>query len=301
VNLRLAALIPVLLLTLSVSPLTGCHGDTSGSAKVIEKTFQVKGKVISTDATHVVLDHDAVPGFMEAMTMPYKLKDPSVVSELHPGDIITARIVVQQDAAGYRVPELDNIVVIAQGRPDYKPAVQYNVPKAGEAVPDFKLINQDNRSIHLSQFKGKILLVTFIYTRCPVADYCPRMSQNFAEIDKFLASDPAAYARTHLLSISFDPKFDTPAVLTTYGRAYTGKNEKDSFLHWDFAVPPSEKELAKIATFFGVGMTPGENQTITHSLSTVVIGSDGRIVAWFPTNEWKPDDVVTLVKTHLQG
>jgi protein SCO1/2 len=253
---------------------------------------------VSTDATHVTLDHEAVPGFMEAMTMPYKLKDPSIVSELHPGDRITARILVQQDAAGFRAPELDNIVVIAQARPDYKPAVEYHIPQVGDAVPDFHLLNQSDHPIHLGQFKGKVLVATFIYTRCPLADYCPRMSHNFADIDKTLSADPALYSQTHLLSISFDPAYDTPAVLRSYGGAYTGNYTKETFAHWDFAAP-SEKELEEVTKFFGVGVTPGENKTLNHSLSTVVIGKDGKVAAWYPTNDWKPDEVVAAIKKAL--
>ena len=278
-------------------PITGCHeSPPGGSAKAYpEKTFSVRGKVVSTDATHVTLDHEAVPGFMEAMTMPYKLKDPSIVSELHPGDRITARIIVQQDAAGFRAPELDNIVVIAQARPDYKPAIQYHIPQVGDSIPDFRLLNQNDRAIHLGQFKGKVLIATFIYTRCPLADYCPRMSHNFADIDKTLSTDPALYAGTHLLSISFDPTYDTPAVLRSYGGAYTGNYTRETFAHWDFAAP-SEKELEEMTAFFGVGLTPGENKTLNHSLSTVVIGKDGKVAAWYPTNDWKPADVVAAIK-----
>ena len=276
---------------------SGCRQNSSpDSAKTYpEKTFPVRGKVVSTDATHVTLDHEAVPGFMEAMTMPYKLKDPSVASELHPGDRITARIVVQQDAAGFRDPELDNIVVTVQARPDYKPSVEYHVPQVGDAVPDFRLLNQSGRTINISQFRGKVLVATFIYTRCPLADYCPRMSRNFSEIDKTLAEDPALYAKTHLLSISFDPTYDTPAVLRSYGGAYTGNYTKETFAHWDFAAPP-EKELAQVTEFFGVGVTPGDNKTLNHSLSTVVIGKDGKIAAWYPFNDWKPAEVVDVIK-----
>jgi protein SCO1/2 len=282
--------------TLFLLPVTGCRDSASPSSRAYpEKTFPVRGRVVSTDATHVTLDHEAVPGFMEAMTMPYKLKDPSIVSELHPGDRITARIIVQQDAAGFRAPELDNIVVIAQARPDYKPAVQYHVPQVGDSVPDFRLLNQSDRTIHLSQFKGKVLVATFIYTRCPLADYCPRMSRNFADIDKALFSDPALYAGTHLLSISFDPTYDTPTVLRSYGGAYTGNYTKETFAHWDFAAP-SEKELPEMTKFFGVGITPGENMTLNHSLSTVVIGKDGKVAAWYPTNDWNPAEVVAAIK-----
>lgn len=294
---KIAALVTVLTLAFLIISAVGCRQDPSSKAAQSnpEKTFPVRGKVISTDPTHVTLDHEAVPGFMDAMTMPYKLKDPAVVSELHPGDRITARIVVQQDAAGFHDAELDNIVVVAQARPDYKPSIQYHTPTVGDVVPDFRLLNQSGRKISLSEFKGKVLLVTFIYTRCPLADYCPRMSRNFAEIDKELAVDPALYRKTHLLSISFDPAYDTPAVLRSYGGAYTGNYTKETFAHWDFAAP-SEKDLPQVTQFFGVGVTPGERQTLNHSLSTAVIGKDGKIAAWYPTNEWKPSDVVAAVK-----
>lgn len=284
--------------SLALATITGCR-ETQSSKTVQqrspEKTFPVRGTVVGTDATHVTVDHEAVPGFMDAMTMPYKLKDPSIVSELHPGDRITAKIHVQQDAEGFHDAELDNIVVIAQARPDYKPATQYHVPAPGDVVPDFRMLNQSGRMIHLDQFHGKVLVATFIYTRCPLADYCPRMTRNFAEIDKTLATDPALYGETHLLSISFDPKNDTPVVLHSYGGAYTGKYAKETFAHWDFAAPP-EKELARVTEFFGVGVTPGENQTLNHSLSTVVIGKDGKIAEWFPTNDWKPEQVVAAIE-----
>jgi protein SCO1/2 len=277
--------------------LAGCRQSSTPSAsKYPEKTFPVRGTIISTDATHVTLDHEAVPGFMEAMTMPYKLKDPSIVSELHPGDRITAKIVVQQDAAGFRDPELDNIVVIAQARPDYKPQVQYHVPQAGDAVPDIKLLNQSGHDIHLSQFKGKAVLVTFIYTRCPLADFCPRMSRNFADIDKALAADPALYDQTHLLSISFDPTYDTPKVLRTYGGAYTGRFTRETFTHWDFAAP-TEKDLPAVTQFFNVGVTGTDPKTMTHSLSTILIGKDGKVAAWYPTNDWDPKEVVAQIKS----
>jgi protein SCO1/2 len=276
--------------------LVGCQTSTPSSSKYPEKTFPVRGKIISTDATHVTLEHEAVPGFMEAMTMPYKLKDPSIIKELHPGDRITAKIVVQQDAAGFRDPQLDNIVVIAQARPDYKPEIQYHVPQTGDAVPDFKLLNQSDRTIHLSQFKGKVVLITFIYTRCPLADFCPRMSRNFADIDKALASDPALYDQTHLLSISFDPAYDTPKVLRTYGGTYTGRFTKETFTHWDFAAP-TEKDLSALTQFFNVGVTGTDPKSLTHSLSTVMIGKDGKIAAWYPTNDWDPKEVVTEIKS----
>jgi protein SCO1 len=259
------------------------------------QTFTIRGRVVSTDATHVTLDGEDVPGFMEAMTMDYKLADPSVVSELHPGDRITAKVLANKVGDNYGDVRLDDIVVIAQARPDYKPPVSYHVPTAGDVVPDFKLLNQSDRTIHLNQFKGKIVLMTFIYTRCQLADFCPRMSHNFADIDKALAADPALYKQTHLISVSFDPTYDTPKVLRSYGGAYTGNYTNERFLHWDFAAP-TEKELPAMTQFFNVGVTPGDSKSLTHSLSTVLIGKDGKIIDWYPTNEWKPEEIVAAIK-----
>ena len=287
-----------LALLLLLAFLPGCHSRSPASAangSSAQKTLTIRGKVVSTDATHVVLDGDAVPGFMDAMTMSYKLKDPSVASELHAGDLITASILADHTAEGFTNVRLDDVVVIAQGRPDYLPAVQYHVPRAGDIVPDFKFINQSDRTIHLDQFKGKVVLLTFIYTRCRLADFCPRMSENFAEIDKALAADPPLYEQTHLLTISFDPTHDTPAVLRRYGVAYMGNDSRERFHHWDFAAP-TEKELPSVTQFFNVGITAGDSKSLTHSLSTVLISKDGKIVDWYPSNEWKPTDVLAEMK-----
>jgi protein SCO1/2 len=260
------------------------------------KSFPVRGKVVSVDTAKgsIVLDHEAIPGFMDAMTMPYALKDKNLATELHPGDRITATLLVRKTADGWEDAKLDKIVVIAQGKPDYKPAVQYHVPEAGDAVPDFKLTNQSGHAIHLGQFKGKAVLITFIYTRCPMPDFCPKMNHNFAEVDKALAADPATYSRTHLLSISFDPKNDTPSVLKDYAQAYAGVDAK--FTHWEFAVPPA-KELDPLTQWFDVGISPAEDGTITHSLSTVLIDKDGHVAAFYPSNDWTPTEVVQKMKS----
>jgi protein SCO1/2 len=276
----------------------GCKqsGNGAPSAAGEVKTFPIRGKIVSVDAVKgsVLLNHEAVPGFMDAMTMPYKLKDPSVVSELHPGDRITAKLLVRKVGDDYEGAMLDEIVVTAQARPDYKPATDYHVPTAGDAVPDFKLVNEYGKTIHLAQFKGQVVLLTFIYTRCPLADYCPRMNKNFAQIDQALAADKRLYGQTHLLSISFDPTFDTPEILKSYGGIYTG-GTKATFAHWDFAAP-KESDLPALEQFFDVGVTPGDAGTLNHSLSTALIGKDGKVLAWYPTNEWTPEQVLVAVK-----
>jgi len=285
--------------------LTGCHSGSTASSERLSsstnyKVYKLRGKVVSTDAAkgEATLNHEAIPGFMDAMTMPYKLKDASILSELHPGDVITADVLVSADPnADYLI---DHIVVVGQARPDYKPPVSYHVPAPGDATPDFKLRNQDGRPIHLGQFKGKALLVTFIYTRCPSPEFCPRVTRNFAEVEKQLAANPAVYAKTHLLCVSFDPEHDTPERLRAYGATYIGSDAKNAFAHWDFAVP-EKPVLLEMAKFFDLGMTSDAEGTITHTLSTTLIGPDGKVVRFYPGNEWTAEQVAADVKQLAGG
>ena len=276
-----------------VSSVTGAS--TTGDLAPDTKSYPVRGRIVDVHGPDVTLDHEAIPGFMDAMTMSYKLRDPSIVSELHPGDRITATLLVHKDPDGFSNALLDKIVIIAQARPDYKPTVQYHVPIPGDPVPNFAFLNQSDRTIHLNQFRGRAILMTFIYTRCQLADFCPRMSHNFADIDKALSADPALYKQTHLMSISFDPAYDIPAVLRSYGGASTGRFTKETFTHWDFAAPPPA-ELAEVTQFFNVGVTPGDGKSLTHSLSTILIGKDGKVVAWYPSNDWQPSEVLAQLK-----
>jgi protein SCO1/2 len=275
--------------------LGGCRGAGKPDAAQQQtggKKYHIRGIVVSSDAKTgaVTVDTNAIPGYMDAMTMQYTLAQPNIATELHPGDTITATLTATADA-----DVLDEIVVVAQARADYKPAVTYNDLEPGEAVPDFVFRNQSGRMVNLKRWRGQVVLLTFIYTRCPLPNFCVRMSRNFAEIDKALEKEPKLYAKTHLLSVSFDPKYDTPAVLRSYGGAYTGNYTKETFAHWDFAAP-TEQELPKVLEFFDVGATPEKDHTITHSLSTVLIGPDGKIAKWYPGNEWTPEQVMADVR-----
>lgn len=277
--------------------LCGCR-DSRMPAKET-KTYHLRGQIQAVDAAsgEVTVQHQAIPGLMPAMTMPYKLAQPNVASELHPGDVITADVKAEQDAAGPLNMRLDHLVVVAEAKPNSLPRVQYHVPAAGDAVPDFHLLDQSGKVVDLKQYRGKVLLMTFIYTRCPLADFCPKMSSNFAEIDQALAADKAAYAKTHLLSVSFDPEYDTPAVLRSYGGAHTGRFTQEDFKHWTFAAP-SLAELQPMEQWFDVGVTgsSADPATIQHSLSTVLIGKDGKVLAWYPTNDWKVADLVAAAE-----
>ena len=184
---------------------------------------------------------------------------------------------------------IENVVVTGHSTPP-KPTAQLHIPSAGDAVPDFKFVNQDNRPISLQRYRGQALLLTFIYTRCPFPDFCPRLSRQFAEINRQLASDPALQSKTHLLSISFDPEHDTPKVLRAYAFSCSGNPSPSLFQHWEFAAPHSA-DLAAIANFFGLDYDQ-DGAAITHSLSTAVIGPDGRIFKWYHDSAWQPSDLI---------
>jgi protein SCO1/2 len=173
--------------------------------------------------------------------------------------------------------------------------VQYHVPAPGDQVPDFKLRNQDARAISLGQFRGKALLITFIYTRCPLPDFCPRVSRQFAQIDRQLQTEPALYKKTHLLCVSFDPENDTPARLRAYGATYIGSDAKSAFSHWDFAAP-DPATVDKMAQYFDVGLTRDADSSITHTLSTTLVGADGKVIQFYPGNDWTVDQVLGDVK-----
>lgn len=284
---------------IAVVSLGGCRrqepqADTAG-AESAYKVYKLRGKVVAANpaTSEVTLNHEAIPGFMDAMTMPYKLKDSNILGELHPGDIITADVLVSQESDASVL--LDHIVVVAQGKPDYRPATIFHVPAQGDSVPDFKLHNQEGRSIHLDQFRGKELLITFIYTRCPLPNFCPLVTRNFAAINKQLDANPELKGKAHLLCVSFDPEHDTPERLKAFGEQYIGSDAESEFAHWDFAVP-DKPALTEMAKFFDLGITNEPDQTITHTLSTTLIGRDGKVIKFYPGNEWTPDQVVKDVK-----
>lgn len=285
---------------LAAALLAGCHtspkpATTSSDTGSAYTTYKLRGKIVAVNnATgELSVANENIPGFMDAMTMPYNVKDPTILSDLHPGDMITADLMVSKRDESKMY--LDNIVVIAQAKPDYKPTVVYHVPAPGDAVPDFALRNQDGRRIHLDQFHGKQLLITFIYTRCPLPNFCPLVTHNFAILNQRIAADPALSGKAHLLSVSFDPDHDTPARLRAYGAEYIGSDAKSAFAHWDFAVPNKEV-LHKMAEYFDVGISQDASGNITHTLSTTLIGADGKVEHFYPGNDWTVDQVFADVK-----
>ena len=257
-----------------------------------EKHYDLKGKVVvvDKDKREITIAHSDIKDYMPGMTMPFAVKDDWVYEIAAPGNQITATLVVDGTESW-----LEDVVITEDSTPVAgAPPVEGAGPNVGDEVPDYALVNQDGKTIRLHEYKGKTLLLTFIYTRCQDPNQCTLMSSNFAAIDKELQKQPDLYAKTHLLSISFDPTYDTPKVLRSYGAAYTGKYSEETFAHWEFA-SGSPDEVKGIAKFFGLRYyhdTPNGTEQVIHSLRTAVIGPDGKIVKVYRGNEWKPDEML---------
>ena len=283
-RLRFLVLIAVVLVASS------CHRSQSNTST----RHPFTGRIVSLDAQNqsAVIDGDNVPGFMDAMVMVYRIKPTATLGQLSPGDSISAQLVDMErgDDRARSDYWLENVKVTAHSKtPPVAPISTQRVPVPGDEVPDFSFTNQNGKRIYLHQYHGDVLLVTFIYTRCPFPDFCPRMTGNFAAIYKELAADPSL-ARVHLLTISFDPEHDTPKVLRDYAFSNAHTHERALFTRWEFAAL-SPKDLPKIAKSFGLIYKP-ENGLITHNLSTTVIGHDSKIVKWYHGGDWQVSDLI---------
>jgi len=255
------------------------------------KTYPLQGQVIRTSPSsgEVMVDHGDIPGFMPAMTMAYKVKNAAVLQELQPGDKIAAEVVVSKDGNDYW---LEDVRITDESRRGKVKPVESHMLMAGEKVPDVPLVNQDGQTIRLKDFSGKAVLVTFIYTRCPVPTFCPRLSSQFARIHNELKTTPDDYSKTQLLTISFDPKYDTPAVLRKYGLAYL-EGDASGFSQWDFA-STKEADMRRLAQAFGLDYQEQDNQ-ISHTMNIALIAPDGTLVKSWST-EWTSDELLKTLR-----
>lgn len=260
-----------------------------------QQRFDLRGKVVAVNKSEgtVTLAHEAIPGYMAAMTMDYSLKDQWAFAVLKPGQTITATLVVASDRAW-----LEGIVVSEEAKPEANSLSPPDSARTivGQEMPDFTLIDQDGKRIHLHQYHGKALLLTFIYTRCPLPNYCPLMSKNFAEILHQVRTDPALSSAIRLLSISIDPGYDKPAVLRAYALDVAG--DPQPFDLWEFASGTPE-QVRKVAEFFGLKYWT-EGGQIVHTLMTALVDADGRVVKLYRGNDWRPTDVLADLRALLR-
>ncbi|MDQ1590114.1 MAG: hypothetical protein QOG71_741 [Pyrinomonadaceae bacterium] len=253
--------------------------------------YELKGKIVSFNKAQqqVIIQHQEIPGYMDAMTMPFTLREDSAFDVMHEGDDIQATLVVDAERTRLENPIITQSIPAsaASKMPAGKSPTE---PDIGATVPDATLVNQDGKQFNLRQYRGRALVLTFIYTRCPLPDYCTLMSNNFAELNRELDKSSELRDGARLLSVTLDPAYDTPQVLRSYGAAHTENYQGEKFERWQFATGKPE-EIQRVANFFGLLYKQAGAQ-IDHSLRTAVIAPDGKLYKLYRGNEWKPAEVL---------
>jgi protein SCO1 len=267
------------------------------------KSYPALGLVIAIDRAHVSLDVScqAISGYMDAMVMTLPVREASALDRLKPGMLIDFTLTVRGETA---YAEKIRIHVYENTAQEPMQARQLEILEAatsgpsrasralpvGQPVPDFSLVDQNRQTIALSDFAGKVVALTFIYTKCPLPNFCFRMSNNFGMLHQRFADRMGKDLA--LLSISFDPVHDQPEVLAGYARTWT----KDD-TGWHF-LTGSLPDVQKVCWSFGVNFWQDEG-LLTHSLHTVIIGRDGRLVANLDGNEYSAKQLGDFVEAVL--
>ena len=262
-----------------------------------QRTFALQGQVQSLDAPRktVVVKHEAIKNFMPAMTMPYEVAEVAALDGLAPGDLINAQLIVFSNGA-----HLANIKKVGAAPLEKPPADVPNPPtassgfeliKPGEAVPDGRFVDQGGKPRRFGSFKGSPVVLTFIYTKCPLPTFCPLMDRHFVSLQNTLKTDPALKT-VKLVTVSFDPVTDTPAVLTKHAKSLDADLTRWTFLTGD------RDDVDQFAARFGVSVTRALNDArdITHNLRTAIIGADGRLMKVYTGNDWSPAQILADLK-----
>ena len=279
---------------------TGCRqaspGQAAGGTNVTEipREYAVRGVVrrVETERRSVVVKHEEIPGFMPAMTMPFDVKEPKELQGLKPGDRISFRMLVTTNDGWIDRIQVTGSETNAAAEPS-PVRITSSVPllEAGSLLPDYTLTNELGKVIRLSEFRGQVLAFTFIFTRCPYPDFCPRMTDQFARAQKVLAAQADAPKPVKFLSISFDPEHDTPEMLRAYAERHAYHPEQWSLATgaWDQLEPLT----GHFGLIFGRDVPP---EKMEHNLRTVVVRPSGKIQAILPSNEWEVEDLIKEIR-----
>jgi protein SCO1/2 len=304
-------LLPIIFVVATSTFISGCKPDSPPTATEdpTVKTFEVQGilRGVSPDHRIATIQHQKIPGYMPAMTMPFNVKAPQELDGIEIGCDITFKLVVRTN--DHWIQDVQFLGLRIENMTNYAFVPRANVPqlKPDDILPDGELLAENGKHIHFSDFRGKVLTFTFFFSRCPLPDYCPRMASNFLKAREALLSSTSAPTNWQFLSISFDSGFDNPDVLAAYGNFARGANAD----RWLFAAMPTNV-LADLAPKLGLMVIP-EGAGITHNLRTVVLDPQGCVYRQFDGNDWTPDQLtdaiseaahhsqVDLPSTHLPG
>jgi len=254
--------------------------------------YPIVGQVLGINTTEqtVTIQHEDIVGFMPAMTMSFPVARPELLDGREPGELITGILEVQNSLG-----RLVDITHVGMGEPPSpnRVALTMELLEVGDEVPDAAFIDQSDRRRSFAEWRGQDTLVTFVYTRCPLPNFCPLMDQNFATIQETLSEDPALAGKVALVSITFDPEHDTPEVLAAHA---TARHADPAVWTW---LTGDRETIERFAGRFGVTVMR-EDPTIvdiTHNLRTIHVGPDGRVRHVYSGNGWTPGEVVADLRS----
>ena len=268
---------------------SGCSKHAEEDSADQLRVFRVKGIVIRVDddGRTVVIQHEEIPGYMDAMTMPFRTKVPSESDNLSPGDEIEFT---------YKVAALSSWIesITKTGNqtdvqpPSTETSSTDKLLTVGETFPDFELINQDGQSVRLEDYLGSVVALTFIFTRCPVPEYCPAMMRNFKTVEDLLSASPHAPDKYQLLTVSFDSAYDTPEILNAYGKQF-GQNSDN----WNLLTSPDQKSIRSLGQSVGLMFNTSQKSIFAHNLRTVVLDRNAVITKIFTDETWQPEELAS--------
>ena len=256
------------------------------------KSYDARGVVrqITDDRHKATIQHESIPGYMSAMTMEFNVKDTNELIGISPSDEITFKLVVGENESwvegvhfvAHQIEDVTNNSFIF-----HFPTAEL---KPGDLLPDFAFMAEDGGTVHLSDFRGNAVAFTFFYSRCPLPDYCQRMSKNFSEARHLLLTTTNAPANWQLLSISFDPEFDNPQMLSSYASLYRNGDTN----RWIFAAA-STNTLSGLAPRLDLMILRDGDNIMSHNLRTVVLDPQGKIFRLLDGNQWTPQQLADTI------
>lgn len=259
------------------------------------RSFPVRGVVqeIKPDGKTAIIKHEAIPGYMDAMTMPFEAKTTNEFAAVWRGDEIQFRLVVTGDDSWIeRVTRTGRTIALSNAA--LTAATNMSVAPR-HPLMDYAFTNQLGQPVTLSGFSGQALAITFFFTRCPIPEYCPRLSKNFEEACAELKAMPNGPTNWHLLSITIDPEFDTPAALRIYAKRYDHDPKR-----WSFLTGPKDK-ITALARESGMTMEPDQG-LLTHNFRTLIIDPSGKLQMNFPISGDISDGIASeLLKAAKSG
>lgn len=272
----------------------GCQPSESNEESTeATRTFSVRGVVQelpTNDSTRVIIDHEEIPDYMEAMIMPFRVSDATDLAELEPGMVVEfdyhvaeTRSWIENIQPTGEIGEIkDTGAILAPTTP---------LLSVGETLPDYSFLDQNGKKVSLSDYRGMPIAMTFVFSRCPVPEFCPAMMRNFKTVLDTLSEDPDAPDRWHLLTISFDSFNDTPELMKTWGAAWGHEDGQP----WTLLTSETCCTVRDIAG--NVGLRYGEiNGSYQHNLRTVVLDAEGSIRKIFTDETWSNEELIAEIK-----